>query len=260
MTAAVEKAVGSEKKTEAFAGAIEYKVQRGDTLKSIAQKFQTPLAQIVGSNDIFGLQTLIPGQSLRIPKNGIIHQVKRGQTLTDISLTYGVPIEQIVTFNALEERKYIYADEELFIPGALTTPKLNAIKLAKNRKSLFNWPLFGELTSGFGPRRHPITRERDFHEGIDLQADEGTAVYAARAGKVSFAGPNGGYGYLVVLDHGLYETYYAHLSEILVYNGQFVEAGQLIARSGNTGFSTGPHLHFEIRLRGIPVNPLAYLP
>ena len=260
MQAAVERAIGGERKTETFVDAIEYKVQRGDTLKSIAQTFQTPLAQIVGSNDIFSLQKLIPGQILRIPKNGIIHQVKRGQTLTDIAITYDVPLQDIIRANALEKRKYIYTGEELFIPAAVTTPKLNAIKLSKHKQTLFNWPLFGEITSGFGPRRHPITRQRDFHEGIDLKADEGTAVYATLAGKVSFAGPNGGYGYLIILDHGLYETYYAHLSEIRVYKGQFVEAGQLIARSGNTGFSTGPHLHFEIRLRRIPVNPLYYLP
>lgn len=260
MAAAVERAIGSEPKAKAYVGAIEYEVQRGDTLKSIAQKFQTPLAQIIASNDIFSLHSLTPGQTLRIPKNGIIHPVKRGQTLTDISITYGIPIEQIVAANALEQRKYIYAGEELFIPGALTPPKLNAIKLAKGQRALFNWPLFGNITSGFGPRRHPITRERHFHEGIDIAADEGTSVYAARAGKVIFAGPSGGYGYLIILDHGLYETYYAHLSEILVYKGQFVEAGQLIARSGNTGFSTGPHLHFEIRLRGTPVSPSDYLP
>ncbi len=146
------------------------------------------------------------------------------------------------------------------VERALGEDLSSLFRLVSQERAIFNWPLFGEITSGFGPRRHPITRERDFHEGIDLKADEGTAVYAARAGKVSFAGPKGGYGYLIILDHGLYETYYAHLSEILVYKGQFVEAGRLIARSGNTGFSTGPHLHFEIRLRGIPVNPLDYLP
>lgn len=146
------------------------------------------------------------------------------------------------------------------VERALGEDLSSLFRLLSQERALFNWPLFGEITSGFGPRRHPITRQRDFHEGIDLAADEGTAVYAARAGKVSFAGPKGGYGYLIVLDHGLYETYYAHLSEIKVYKGQFVEAGQLIARSGNTGFSTGPHLHFEIRLRGTPVNPLDYLP
>lgn len=133
-------------------------------------------------------------------------------------------------------------------------------KLLSPKRALFNWPLLGEITSGFGPRRHPITRERHFHEGIDIAADEGTPVYAARAGKVIFAGPSSGYGHLIILDHGLYQTYYAHLFEVLVYKGQFVEAGQLIARSGNTGLSTGPHLHFEIRLRGVPISPLDYLP
>lgn len=146
------------------------------------------------------------------------------------------------------------------VERALGEDLSSLFRAISQERALFSWPLLGEITSGFGPRRHPITRERDFHEGIDIKAHQGTAVYAARAGKVSFAGPNGGYGYLIILDHGLYETYYAHLSEILVYKGQFVETGRLIARSGNTGFSTGPHLHFEIRLRGIPLNPLAYLP
>jgi len=157
-------------------------------------------------------------------------------------------------------KEQILKDMVSAVERALGEDLSGLYRLLSPKRALFNWPLFGEITSGFGPRRHPITRERHFHEGIDIEADEGTSVYAARAGKVIFAGPSGGYGLLVILDHGLYQTYYAHLSEILVYKGRFVGAGQLIARSGNTGFSTGPHLHFEIRLREIPVNPLDYLP
>jgi len=239
---------------------IEYEVQQGDTLFSIAAKFGVNRAVIVGSNDIPDINMLLPGQVLRIPQGGILHRVKQGQTLTDISRTYGVPIQAIVETNGLEERKYIYPGEEFFIPGANSSPKFNAIHLSKGKKAEFIWPLLGEITSGFGLRRHPLTHELHFHEGIDIEVDEGTAVYAARSGKVFLVGQNGSYGKMIILNHGAYETYYAHLSSVEVYRGQFVEAGQIIGRSGNTGLSTGPHLHFEIRVNGEAVDPLNYLP
>lgn len=239
---------------------IEYEVQQGDTLFSIAAKFGVNRAVIVGSNDIPDVNMLLPGQILRIPKGGILHQVKQGQTLTDISRTYNVPLQEIIEANGLEERKYIYPGEEFFIPGADSSPKFNAIRLSKGKITEFIWPLLGEITSGFGTRQHPVAREQDFHEGIDIKVNEGTAVYAARSGKVVLVGQNGSYGKMIILDHGAYETYYAHLSSVEVYRGQFVEAGQIIGLSGNTGLSTGPHLHFEIRINGEAVDPLNYLP
>jgi len=110
------------------------------------------------------------------------------------------------------------------------------------------------LTSRFG------WRYRRHHDGIDLAAPHGTPIYAARAGRVVFAGWYYGYGRTVILDHGNgLQTLYGHASSLLVREGQQVERGQLIARVGCTGSCTGSHLHFEVRLRGRAVNPLGYL-
>lgn len=99
------------------------------------------------------------------------------------------------------------------------------------------------------------------HTGIDIAVPIGTAVRASAPGSVSFAGWSVGYGRLVIIDHGnSVRTYYAHNSKLLVEEGEWVNANDLIAMSGNTGRSTGPHLHFEIRLANEPVNPLRYLP
>ncbi|MDR7435531.1 MAG: peptidoglycan DD-metalloendopeptidase family protein [Armatimonadota bacterium] len=120
------------------------------------------------------------------------------------------------------------------------------------------WPLEGEITSGFGVRRHPIFRIAKMHTGVDIASTWGTPVPAAGDGEVIYAGWFGGYGKIVVIDHGGgLSTLYAHLSTILVELGQKVKRGQIIGRVGSTGYSTGPHLHFEIRIDGRPVDPLA---
>jgi murein DD-endopeptidase MepM/ murein hydrolase activator NlpD len=125
---------------------------------------------------------------------------------------------------------------------------------------LMSYPCNGTLTSGFGYRVHPILGYSRFHSGIDLGADYGSAVWAAKAGRVIFAGWYGGYGQAVILDHGdNISTLYGHLSKIYVSEGQTVQRGQVIAAVGSTGLSTGPHLHFEVRVSGEPTNPLSYL-
>ena len=117
----------------------------------------------------------------------------------------------------------------------------------------------GIITDGFGMRYHPILRMRLMHEGIDLVADVGTNVYAAGDGTVSYVGPRGGYGTVVELDHGFgYTTLYGHLSQSLVHEGQKVKRGQVIALTGDTGLSTGPHLHYEVLKNGVHVDPTAY--
>ena len=116
------------------------------------------------------------------------------------------------------------------------------------------WPLNGPITSSFGPRWGRM------HEGIDISVGTGTSVVAAASGTVLVAGWSGGYGVLIVIDHGNgLATAYAHNSSATVSPGQSVTQGQLVAYSGNTGHSTGPHLHFEVRVNGSPVNPLGYL-
>jgi murein DD-endopeptidase MepM/ murein hydrolase activator NlpD len=128
-------------------------------------------------------------------------------------------------------------------------------------KGIFASPIPGAaITSGFGSRVHPIYGDVRMHTGIDFRASTGTPVRAAGAGKIVYAGWRGGYGNTVIIDHGnSLATLYGHLSSIAVGVGQTVSKGQLIARAGSTGLSTGPHLHFEVRVNGVPVNPLLYL-
>ena len=122
----------------------------------------------------------------------------------------------------------------------------------------FLWPARGPITSGFGWRIDPFIHRRALHTGIDIAASMGTPVEAAENGTVLYVGWMTGYGNVVVLDHGNgVSTVYAHLSACLVQVGETVTRGQVIARVGSTGWSTGPHLHFEMRQDGQPVDPLA---
>jgi murein DD-endopeptidase MepM/ murein hydrolase activator NlpD len=107
---------------------------------------------------------------------------------------------------------------------------------------------------------HPILHVRKLHTGIDIRAPKGARIVAAGSGKVIFAGSNGGYGNFTMIDHGNgLVTCYAHQSSIVVSKGQHVSAGTTIGYVGSTGLSTGPHLHFEVRVNGTPVNPMGYL-
>ena len=125
---------------------------------------------------------------------------------------------------------------------------------------IFVFPVNGRITSGFGYRRHPILGTSRLHAGVDFGAPTGTTIYAADAGRVIFAGWYGGYGNTVIVDHGGgISTLYAHCSRLFVSSGQSVGQGRAIAAVGSTGLSTGPHLHFEVRQNGNPVNPMAYL-
>ncbi len=122
------------------------------------------------------------------------------------------------------------------------------------------WPVRGAVNSEFGLRLSPWTNVREFHSGLDIRAEKGTQVRAPAAGTVVFAGPQQEYGNTVVLDHGNdLRTVYGHLSQMVVKPGDRVERGVLLGLSGNTGRSSGPHLHYEILVKGQPVNPRAYL-
>lgn len=124
--------------------------------------------------------------------------------------------------------------------------------------SSFHRPVGGRITSGFGMRVHPILHSRRMHTGIDIGAPTGTSIRAAGNGMVVSTGWRGGYGNCIIVDHGNGRaTLYAHCSSIVARSGQVVKSGQTIGRVGSTGFSTGPHLHWEVRINGRPVNPLS---
>lgn len=122
------------------------------------------------------------------------------------------------------------------------------------------WPARGRVTSRFGYRRHPISKVDAHHDGIDIAMPEGTPVRATAKGIVEFAGWQSGYGYVVIISHGNgYQTVYGHNSRLVVKPGQHVSEGQVIAYSGSTGTSTGPHLHYEVRKDGRAIDPAPYL-
>lgn len=122
------------------------------------------------------------------------------------------------------------------------------------------WPVSGSLMSFFGKRTDPFSGEGGIHTGIDISVPSGTPVRASADGVIAQAGPYYGYGRIVVVDHGgECSTYYAHLSRYEVVSGQTVRRGDVIGYSGASGRATGPHLHYEVRMRGVPVNPYPYL-
>lgn len=229
-----------------------YEVRSGDTLSAIASRFDVPLSWVLATNDL-ATTTIYPGQRLVIPKGGVIHVVKAGETLSGIAADYGLDVGVLIQTNDLAAEPAV--GERIFIPNPPKVPSLTT------GAATFLWPLRGTISSPFGPRVHPIYGVPSFHTGIDIAVPEGTSVRAAAAGVVTTAGWDGGFGLLVVIDHGNgYQTYYGHLSKILVGAGERVEAAEVIALSGNTGLSTGPHLHFEVQYNGTSVDPRPLLP
>ena len=135
---------------------------------------------------------------------------------------------------------------------------------AKIVNSNFTRPIGGRITSPFGMRVHPIFKSKSFHSGVDIGGPNGGNIIASNDGKVIYSGWYGGYGKVVIVDHGSVNnspitTLYAHMSSINVSTGQSVKKGQVIGKEGSTGYSTGPHCHFEVRVNGKPNNPVNYV-
>ncbi|NLY43332.1 MAG: peptidoglycan DD-metalloendopeptidase family protein [Clostridiaceae bacterium] len=161
---------------------------------------------------------------------------------------------EIIRINGIEEGKDILTTVVLSEPKAQTERVGTKPLPPKHGTGEFRRPIYGVLTSRYG------WRGREMHNGIDIAANTGDPIYAADGGKVIFAGRQGSYGLLVKIHHdNEYVTYYGHCSKILVKVGDRVAKGEVIAKVGSTGRSTGPHLHFEVRKNGVPQNPLDYL-
>jgi len=202
------------------------------------------------------------------PAGGFYHTVRSGENLYRIGRRYSVPHAVLGRVNKIRDETRLAVGTRLWIPRR--GGKLSAASLAKARDEArrhatwqarndarlsFKWPLKGRLTSRFGMRSGRL------HEGIDLAAPRGSPVRAAEAGKVIHSGRLGAYGRCVIVKHaGSYRSVYAHATKLLVRKGQFVDRGQKIATVGSTGRATGAHLHFEIRRRETPRDPMLYLP
>jgi len=248
---------------------IYYTVQNGDTVSTIARRFGLTVNTILWANNLTAFSLIRPGNKLTIlPYSGILYTVKKGDTLAKIAKTYNIEVEKILSCNNLGNS--LGVGKKIVLPGAkkisgtsvatrATTNytglsvikdliKSPAIKTSGNKMS---WPTDGHRMTQYFSWRHP---------GVDIANKSGTPLYAADSGTVEFAGWATGYGYSVVINHGGgKKTRYGHASKLFVSVGDEVEKGENIAAMGSTGWSTGPHIHFEVIINGKKYNPLNYI-
>jgi len=230
-----------------------YIVKSGDNISTLAINFGLNQDTIISVNKITYTRLLQAGKPLKVPnQDGIFHTVKSGENLSEIAKKYNADSETIKTVNELFSDKVI-AGTDLFIPGA----KLDWSKLQEINGDLFIWPLNGAITSFYGWRRNPFNRNsRQFHNGLDIKGSTGMPVRAAMAGRVSAVGYDNVFGnYVIINHHSGYRTLYGHMSAFRTRTGAYVAQGERIGDVGNTGQSTGSHLHFTVFKNGATINP-----
>lgn len=248
---------------------VYYEVQVGDTISTIAQDFEISVNTILWENNLSIYSLIRPGQKLTIlPTTGIVHNVASGENIKQIAGKYDTEAEKILEFNNISDANKLAVGQKLIIPdgkkstatsyspvryssiSAITNlVKPNAATPVASNK--MNWP-----TQGYRITQYYSWR----HAGLDIADKTGTPIYAADAGTVEYAGWSNGYGYNILIDHGGgKKTRYAHLSKFYAEKGDGVNKGETIAAMGSTGWSTGPHLHFEVIINGSKYNPLNYI-
>lgn len=235
-----------------------YIVREGDTIGAIAEMFDVTVNTIRWANDIKRSSTIRPGQELIIlPVTGIKYTVKNGGTLRDIIKKHGGDLEEAAEYNGIDPDKPLAKGEEVIVPDAELAEPKQTVRVAQSRHS----GTTSRLRGGGGPEYsgyylRPVvggTRTQGLHgyNAIDIGAPIGTPILASASGKVIISkasGWNGGYGKYIVIEHpNGTQTLYSHNSRNLVFSGQEVVQGEVIAYMGSTGRSTGPHVHFEIR-------------
>lgn len=250
----------------------EYTVVEGDTLEAIAARNGLKVESLILSN---GMDTnddiLSIGQKLVIPAvDALVYKIVDGDNFWTVADQFGVTEEEIVKANPDVDPQAVQIGELIIVPGGNieNVRPLLASRAASSRRAspaqtgrLVQYPVWGSVTDYFGWRTHPVYGTRHYHDGTDFNAEIGTPVAAAADGTIIMAQYYGGYGRAIKVDHGGgVVTMYAHLSSYAVDVGQEVSAGQVIGYSGNTGTSTGPHLHFTLVVDGTPVDPLDWLP
>lgn len=234
-----------------------YTVRPGDTLGAIALEHDLNLDTLISFNRIDDVRRIQVGAQYQIPdRDGLLYTVRRGEGLSSIAEEHGTTVNAILDANDLRSGT-VQEGQVLFVPGA----RMGNTELRIILGELLAWPTQGVFTSGFGMRPDPFTGRTRFHNGIDLSNRIGTPVRAAASGRVVHVESQiGNYGRFVILRHpDGFQTLYAHLDSFSVRNGQTVSRGQQIGSMGNTGRSTGPHLHFSVIHNGTFVNPMRYL-
>lgn len=233
-----------------------YTIQAGDTLSLVSVRNNVTVETLIAYNGISDVKRLRAGDKIKVPNmNGILYQVKAGDSISSLASTYKVTRESILDANDLSN-SVLSIGQKIFLPGA----RMNQTKLQEALGELFIYPVRGIITSRYGWRIDPISGIRAFHNGVDFANRLNTPIYASRAGRVILASVHPEFGKYIIIEHGSgYQTLYGHLNSFEVVKGQYVNRGQLIARMGNTGYSTGTHLHFSIYKNGKSVNPLSLL-
>jgi murein DD-endopeptidase MepM/ murein hydrolase activator NlpD len=242
---------------------ISYTVRRGDTVSEIAANYNIRLDTIISYNSISDVRGIQAGSVLQIPAfegeqavDGVVYTVRRGDTLGAIAGKHNVELPPILDANRIES-EVIRPGEVLFIPDAL----MATTELKRALGTLFIRPVVGRLTSPFGSRIDPIQNVKSYHYGVDWANAIGTPVRASNNGTVvTVVSEHRVFGNYIVIDHrDQFQTLYAHLNSTSVRQGQRVEQGAIIGKVGNTGSSTGPHLHFTIYKNQEPVNPFNFI-
>ncbi len=256
-----------------------YEVEDGDTLGVIADKFGLSLSTLLWANDLSIRSTIRPGQSMTIPPvDGVVYTVKKGDTINSIAQKYSAETERIIAFNKLSDADDLHIGESLILPdGEPPAPVVRKIaplsKLfdsapSSSSSSKSTGTVVPSGTWVFPTDDHRVTLCYGCkepwgapHMGVDLDGTYSTHSYAASDGVVIYSGPRRGYGNTVEIDHGGgIVTRYGHHSKLLVKAGDVVKAGDTIAVTGSTGWSTGTHLHFEVIKNGKFQNPFNYIP
>lgn len=231
-----------------------YRVRKTDTFWTILARSSQDIDTLLSVNKFSTPRDIMPGKIIYIPNmRGVVMNGGEAAGITKMLRENQIRPEYVHRANRCRDfgKKYI------FVPGG----KISNLERSLFLGTGFLYPLPPKrgprLTSSFGMRRSPFNhRYVEFHSGVDVACPRGSEILAARDGKVVFTGYQGGYGNLVVLEHECgYRSYYGHLARPLVKSGEMIKRGTAIALSGNTGRTTGPHLHFEVRRGGMPVHP-----
>ena len=241
---------------------VAYDVQRGDTVEKLAQRFGLQVESILFNNFEIGQGELLqPGGQLTIPtQNGVVYTVRLGDTLFEIADNFAAEVDAILGFegnNLLSADRLVEGSTLLLVGGSASVGFGYGASGPVFAIPEFRWPMGGSLTDFYGS---PRGNRFGFHTGIDLAAPVGTFIGSAAPGIVVQTGWDGSFGNTVLVDHGGgVLTRYAHLDHIDVFLGAAVDSGTLLGFVGTTGYSSGPHLHFEIIMGGVPQDPLVWL-
>jgi len=249
---------------------LTYTVQAGDVISLIAEKFSISVNTLLWANDLSWNSTIKPGQKLEIlPESGIAHEVKSGDNISSIAKKYQADSDNIISANKLADASDIKIGDVLFVPGGIKpTQVVSSYKPKQTTATYSDEEVEPAQNIDTGTKllwpaaSHKITQYYSWrHTGLDIGDKTGKPIYAAESGKVEVSGWNkGGYGNYVIINHGNgIKTLYAHASKLLVKAGDSVSRGDTIALIGSTGRSTGPHLHFEVRINDARKNPLNYI-